>query len=194
MIRGTLTACIAGLLAGLTPASSAANELHVAVVTSYIDENVRGWIHDPQIVEVLKNSNAYHQYLTPKDIDALDVRWRSEFRGQSKPLIFSILNNSLSVFLRDKQREADGIITEILVMDAKGLAIGESEITSDYWQGDELKWQNTYLAGPNITFVDRVEKDASTQMLQVQASMTVSDPETGQPIGAITVGINLDAL
>jgi hypothetical protein len=39
-----------------------------------------------------------------------------------------------------------------------------------------------------------VEEDESTQALQSQASVTISDPETGEPIGAITVGINLDML
>ncbi|MDQ0320527.1 glycerol-3-phosphate dehydrogenase [Pararhizobium capsulatum DSM 1112] len=194
MIRAVLAACLSGLMAGLIPTSSVANDLHIAAVKAYIDENVISWIHDPRIVEALKNSNAYHQYLTPKDIDRLDGQWRTEFRAKSKPLISSILNNALSMMLRDKQAKADGIVTELMVMDAKGLAIGESDMTSDYWQGDELKWQNTYLAGPNITFVDRAEKDDSTQMLQAQASMTISDPETGQPIGAITVGVNLDAL
>jgi hypothetical protein len=42
-------------------------------------------------------------------------------------------------------------------------------------------------------FVDEAEKDESTQMLQSQVSMTIAD-ETGAPIGAITVGINLNAL
>ena len=96
--------------------------------------------------------------------------------------------------LKDKQVASGGVITEIFVIDAKGLSVGESEISSDYWQGDELKWQKTYLAGASALFVDAAEKDESTQMLQSQASLTISDPNTGQPIGAITIGINLDAL
>jgi hypothetical protein len=79
-------------------------------------------------------------------------------------------------------------------IDAKGLSAGESEVSSDYWQGDELKWQKTYLAGSPVLFVDAAEKDESTQMLQSQASLTISDPQTGKPLGAITIGINLDAL
>jgi hypothetical protein len=79
-------------------------------------------------------------------------------------------------------------------MDAKGLNVGQSDVTSDYWQGDEAKWQKTYGAGSGVVFVDGVEEDESTQALQSQASVTISDPETGEPIGAITVGINLDML
>ncbi|MFY8101773.1 MAG: hypothetical protein ACOVOA_17645, partial [Allorhizobium sp.] len=64
---------------------------------------------------------------------------------------------------------------------------------SDYWQGDEDKFSKSFGAGKDAVFVDEVEKDESTQALQSQASVTISD-ETGAPIGAITIGVNMDAL
>jgi hypothetical protein len=79
-------------------------------------------------------------------------------------------------------------------MDGKGLNVGQSDITSDYWQGDEAKWRKTFLVGPEAVFVDAVEKDESTQMLQSQVSVTIKDPTSGEPIGALTLGINLNAL
>ena len=51
-----------------------------------------------------------------------------------------------------------------------------------------------FLVGPDALFVDEVEQDESTQALQSQASMTIADPDSGEPIGAITIGINLDQL
>jgi len=167
---------------------------HVEPVTAYIEANVRAWIEDPVIIEGLKDQNERHAHLTPADIDDLDAAWRTEFSSNVRPLIDSVMGSRLSKFLKDKQVASGGVITEIFVIDAKGLSVGESEVSSDYWQGDELKWQKTYLAGPAILFVDKAEKDESTQTLQSQASLTVSDPQTGQPIGAITIGINLDAL
>ncbi|URK87756.1 hypothetical protein LP421_07950 [Rhizobium sp. RCAM05350] len=118
----------------------------------------------------------------------------AEFSANVRPLIDTVIGSPLSKFLKEKQVASGGVITEIFVIDAKGLSIGESEVSSDYWQGDELKWQKTYLVGSSTLFVDAAEKDESTQTLQSQASLTVSDPQTGQPIGAITIGINLDAL
>jgi hypothetical protein len=50
------------------------------------------------------------------------------------------------------------MITEMFVMDAKGLNVGQSDVTSDYWQGDEAKWQKTYGAGPGVVFVDGSRK------------------------------------
>ena len=76
----------------------------------------------------------------------------------------------------------------------KGLNVGQSDPTSDYWQGDEAKWKKTFKVGPNAVHVSEAEMDDSTQMLQSQASVTITDPATGKAIGAITVGINLNEL
>jgi len=175
-------------------APSRAGDVHVEPVTAYIEANIRAWIEDPVIIEALKSQNVRHAHLTQTAIDGLDATWRTEFASDVHPLIDTVVGNPLSTFLEDKQIASGGVITEIFVMDAKGLSAGESEISSDYWQGDEPKWQKTYLAGSSTLFVDVAEKDESTQMLQSQASLTISDPQTGRPIGAITIGVNLDAL
>ncbi|MFB2551562.1 PDC sensor domain-containing protein [Ensifer soli] len=181
------------MLAGTSALPACANDAHVAPVGAYIETHVRPWIEDPLIVSTLKTLNLRNSYLTFPDIDELDARWRLEFTGRPKPLIDSIRNNPLSQFLAERQADANGFITEIIVMDARGLNAGVSEPTSDYWQGDEPKWQKTYLVGAGAVFIDEPQRDDSTNANQVQASLTITDPETGQPIGAITVGINLEA-
>jgi hypothetical protein len=90
--------------------------------------------------------------------------------------------------LLEKQEESVGLISEVFVMDAKGMNVGQSNETSDYWQSDEAKWQKTYLEGPDTLFVDEVEVDDSTEGLQSQASLSITDPATGKVIGAITLG------
>ena len=192
---GTLrwtAACAAFLLTAAGP--SDAGGVHVAPVTDYVEANVRTWIDDPLIVETLKSRNLRHANLSQADIEALDARWRAEFAGGPRPLIDAVMNNRLSAFLKNKQIASGGVVTEILVIDARGLSVGENEISSDYWQGDELKWLKTFRDRSPLLFVDAAEKDESTQTLQSQASLTISDPHTGKPLGAITIGINLDAL
>lgn len=185
----------AGVALCLMPAaSSRAGDIHIEPVTAYIEANIRAWVEEPIIIAALKNQNALHAHLTQAEIDALDATWRSEFASNTRPLIEAVIGNPLSQFLKDRQIASGGVITEIFVIDAKGLSVGESEVSSDYWQGDEQKWQKTYLTGSSVLFVDAVEEDESTQTLQSQASLTVFDPQTGQRLGAITIGINLDAL
>ncbi len=66
--------------------------------------------------------------------------------------------------------------------------------TSDYWQGDEAKWQKTFSAGANAYFIDEIEFDDSSEMFQAQVSAAIADPATGEPIGAITFGVNVENL
>jgi hypothetical protein len=178
----------------LMPAMGAlAEEAHVAPMTEFVNANVKSWVSDPLIVSAIEAQNAANVGLSQADIDALDQKWRAEVEAGSHPMIDAVLSNKVSDFLREKQSQSGGVITEVFVMDAKGLNVGQSDTTSDYWQGDEAKFQKSFGAGPDALFVDEAEKDESTQMLQSQASMTIVDA-AGKPIGAITVGINLDQL
>jgi hypothetical protein len=183
------------VLGGLVtlPAFAHAEEAHVAPVTAFMQEKVIPWLNDPAVITAIKAQNEKHAGLTQADIDALDLTWRAEVESADKPMIDAILNNELSKFLQQKQAETEGAIAEVFVVDNKGLNVGQSDVTSDYWQGDEDKFSKTFSVGKDVLFVDVAEKDESTQALQSQASITISD-ESGNPIGAITVGVNLDAL
>ena len=174
-------------------APAIAEEAHVAPVTEYVNSNVKPWLSDATLVEAIKAQNAANASLDQAGIDALDQKWRAEVEADSHPMIDGVLANPVSAFLKAKQEASGGTITEVFVTDAKGLNVGQSDVTSDYWQGDEDKFTKSFGAGPGALFVDAAEKDESTQMLQSQASMTIVD-ETGKPIGAITIGVNLDQL
>jgi sensor histidine kinase regulating citrate/malate metabolism len=177
----------------LTMTTAQAEEAHVAPATEYIDTDVKPWINDKIVIDAIKAQNAANAGLSEAEILALDEKWRGEVEADSHPMIDGVMSNAVSEFLKAKQEASGGTITEVFVMDAKGLNVGQSSVTSDYWQGDEAKFQKSFGAGADVIFVDEAEKDESTQMLQAQASMTVVD-ETGKPIGAVTVGINLDKL
>jgi hypothetical protein len=78
-------------------------------------------------------------------------------------------------------------------MDAIGLNVGQSSITSDFWQGDEAKYQNTFPKGPNAVFIDAAEYNEETDSWRSQLNMTMND-ENRQPIGAVTIEVNLNEL
>ncbi|MCR9071647.1 MAG: hypothetical protein NXI18_08005 [Alphaproteobacteria bacterium] len=163
-------------------------------ITATLNDQVKGWISDPVVVEAIKAQNAETSGLSEADIDALDKQWRAEANAGSGPLIDEVLANKLSAFLKEKKAASNGLFSEIFVMDGKGLNVGQSDITSDYMQGDEDKWQKTYLVGPDAVFIDEVEFDDSSGQFQSQANVTIADPASGQPIGAITIGINVEKL
>ncbi|MGO1121006.1 hypothetical protein ACTL6U_20060 [Rhodovibrionaceae bacterium A322] len=178
---------------GLSSVAQAQDE-HVAPVTEFLKGEVAGWVSDPVVVEAIKAQNAKNADLSEADVVALDNTWRAETDSSDQPLISAVLGNDLSQFLSAKKEAAGGMVTEVFVMDNKGLNVGQSDVTSDYWQGDEGKWQKTFQAGPDAVFVDEVELDESTQTFQTQGSMSIVDPATGEVIGAITVGLDAEAL
>jgi len=185
---------IAGTFALMLSGQAAMADGHVAPLTDFAKNTVAEWVKSPAIIKAIKMQNAKNANLSEAEIITLDKKWRAETKASSKPMIDSILANDVSKALMGYKKASSGMVTEIFIMDNKGLNVGQSDVTSDYWQGDEGKWKKTYLKGPDAIFVDEIEKDESTQTLQSQMSMSIKDPATGKVIGAITVGVNVDAL
>lgn len=189
---GYTLAVMASLLVGTTGAM--AEEPHEAPIRDMIELDVRGWMENPIVIAAIKKQNAATSALAEDAIIKMDKQWRAETKADKKPLIDGIAGNALSTYLKEKQSESGELISEMFVMDAKGLNVGMSNQTSDYWQGDEAKWQKSFLVGKDAVFIDEAEMDDSTATLQAQASISIVDPESGKVIGAVTLGFNLDAL
>ncbi len=101
------------------------------------------------------------------------------------------MGNELSAFLRGIKATSGGVITEIFIMDNVGLNVGQTNGTGDLMQGDEAKWQKTYPVSAHAVFIDEVEEDGGVNVSQT--SLTVARAN-GFRLGAITIGINVDAL
>jgi hypothetical protein len=127
-------------------------------------------------------------------IDELDKQWRAETESDAQPLIAQLMGNPLSSYLIRKKAESNGLFAEMFVFDAQGMNVGQSSVTSDYWQGDEDKYLKTFTVGPDAVFVDEVEFDDTTKQNRRQVSFAIVDPESGELIGGATVEINIDEL
>jgi hypothetical protein len=160
----------------------------------FVDTTLQEILNSGVVVSSIKEQNLAHENLSQADIDALDIKWRSEADGGSGDLIDKVLSNELSAYLLQSLDDSEGIFTEIFVMDNRGLNVGQSGLTSDYWQGDEDKWQQTYSTGPNSVHASEIEFDESSQTYQLQISIPVVDSETNSVIGAATFGVNAEAL
>lgn len=194
-MKTQLSAAVAAAVIALTgiAGTAGANEYEPQIRAAF-ESQIKPWLSDPAVVEAIKQQNQKTAGLSDADIDGLDQEWRTQAKAGSGPLLDEVMSTSLSSYLKQKKGQIGAVVTEMFVMDAKGLNVGQSDVTSDYMQGDEAKWQKTYKAGPDAVFVDEVEFDDSTESFQSQISATVIDPATGEPIGAITIGINVEEL
>lgn len=160
---------------------------------AYVDTSVMGWAQDAAIVDAINAQNARTAGYDAARIDELDQTWRAEV-GTGSDLVNGVLMNAAADFLRSQVDASGGMITEVFIMDAHGLNVAASDATSDYWQGDEAKFQETYPKGAGAMHFGEIEFDESSQTYQAQISITISDPATGTPIGAMTIGIDAETL
>ncbi|MDW3206642.1 MAG: PDC sensor domain-containing protein [Alphaproteobacteria bacterium] len=189
-MRVSHVTCAVVLFLAASVAPAAANDFKPQL-SKYIENAT--WIQDSVVTSAVEAQNEKHAGLSDADIEALDQKWRAEKDAGSGPMISEVLANDLSAWLKQKKDESNGLIAEVFVMDNKGLNVGQSDPTSDYWQGDEAKFQQTFGVGPDGQLIDEVEFDDSSESFISQVSRTITDA-SGAPIGAVTIGINVELL
>lgn len=165
-----------------------------ALVDAGLVDTVRGYLENEVVVLSVRNQNEQHAAIDAAAVERLDARWREERDAAVRPLVAATLANPLSSYLTRIQAHSIGLFTEIFVTDEHGLNVGQSNITSDYWQGDEAKFTRTFPRGAGAVFLDEAEWHAPSATWRVQLNLTVEDPTTRAAIGAATFEINLTEL
>lgn len=187
-----LSACALAISGAAAVAEPAKPDIN-ALVTPDVIKEIRGWIETDIVRVSIDTQNKRLTKLDQAAIDALDQQWVKEREAADKPLIAATLSNPLSIYLSRMQGRSLGLYAEIFVMDQNGLNVGQSSITSDFWQGDEGKFQKTFDVAPDAIFIDEAEFDDEMKVWRGQVNFTVTDA-AGTSIGAATVELNLTEL
>ena len=174
--------------------ASAQSPVSTAIITPQFVEGLRQQLQQPVTILSVVASNKRHEGVQQAQIDTLDNAWKTEAKSDDQPLIAEILSSPLSSYLLYTQAKSAGLFTEIFIMDKFGLNVGQSSVTSDYWQGDEAKFQKTFQVGPDAVFIDEPEYNEDTKTWRAQVNFTIVDPASKSPIGAATAEINLTEL
>ena len=151
----------------------------------YLDVLGKTLAKEPIIVKSIENQNTHTQSYDAKKIKNLDARWREN----DALLIDESMKSDLSLWLGEYMQKSGGAILEIIVMDGIGLNVGQSDKTSDYWQGDEDKFIKSYNKGRGATYIGDLDFDESTGAIQIMTAIPVSNGK-GKVIGAIAVAVN----
>ena len=142
---------------------------------------------DPAIIKAVKDENAKRKTLS--QIKDMDKKWKAT--PGIADYMKAMMDSECGKHLRNIQKGAP-YYAEIFVMDNQGANVAMTDKTSDYWQGDEAKFQKSFKGGAGEVFIDDVEFDDSTQAYLVQVSVPVKDG--GKVIGAITIGVDVDKI
>lgn len=191
MLRKKTIVCtlVLAMFAGTAGAASLSEKLQ-----ELAQNKIQDLVNNPEVIKSINEQNARNAAFTQADIDKLDKQWRAETKSSGGELISNTLATPLSAYLKKLKSDEQGLFTEIFVMDNRGLNVGQSDMTSDYWQGDEAKWKQTFLVGSKAVHISAVEFDESSQTYQAQVSVAISDPQTQAVIGAATFGVNAEAI
>jgi hypothetical protein len=145
-------------------------------------KKLAAWGRDPKIVTAVLAQNA--RRVTPTQIQEIDAAW---IAGKADDRARELLANTCSAHVKTLVA-ANPAYVEAFAMDDQGALVCLNQKTSDYWQGDEAKWQKSFNGGNGQVFVDKPHYDPSSRAVLVQISVPVFDgPKT---VGAITVGLD----
>lgn len=137
---------------------------------------------DPEVLQAVLAKNAEHE--TDEQIRVRDRQWMS---NPADPLRRALTESRCADRLRELVKD-DHLIVEVILMDEHGANVCVSKATSDYWQGDEAKWEKTFREGLD-PFVDAPAFDASSGVFAVQLSVPVKKDATR--IGAVTLTLKV---
>ncbi|GGE95767.1 cellulose-binding family II protein [Pseudoalteromonas gelatinilytica] len=164
------------------------SKIEKLTLVNVLFEQIKQLANSDNVQQAVMKSN--RQPLAQQDLDQLDNQWAQQVRDNTPILAERYLKLEGSQFLQVWQKQMQGVITEIIVTDKQGKNVIISEVTTDYWQGDEAKFLNMYQQDDDY-YIDTVEFDESTKHFQVQFSVPIFD-EKSQHIGVLILGVDIE--
>ena len=146
---------------------------------------------NPQIIEIIKKFNKKNQKISISDFLKDDKKWK-ETKGINdfiKPFII----NECAQFLIEFQEQYDEF-PEIFITDEKGLIVGETNKTSDYYQADEQWWIEAYNDGIGKIYYGVIEYDESAHAEAIPIYIPVMDSQDKKAIGVIKAVCDITAI
>jgi hypothetical protein len=137
------------------------------------------------VVREVKRQNARR---VPLDtLQKRDEEWRASMA--LTPFKRQVLGSPCARSLGRHLERMGRVMSEAFVMDNQGALVGATRRTSDYWQGDEPKWLESFKGGKGGELREKPFFDESSQSYVVQVSLPVKDG--ARVIGALTVSLSL---
>ena len=159
-----------------------------AVIDKKIEALRNELTQDPRVVETVLRYNEANKDLSAEEIQTIDKTWRNTpgFNDFMK----EILLNPCSKRLTDFQEKYDGF-AEIFVTDVRGLNVGMTNKTTDYYQADEDWWVRAFAGDQGHFYRGEIEYDQSAMSEAIPVYVPVIDPQTRKAIGVIKAVVDL---
>ncbi|MGP9799749.1 hypothetical protein [Rheinheimera sp. NSM] len=172
------------------PAPFALPETEQQHIVALLLANLLDLSRNPQLRSAVLQQNERAASLA--SVMQADAQWQHQVQhnGAAGSMAQQLLNSAVSAVLRSWQANYADTVTEVILMDNQGANVAISDITTDYWQGDEMQFLGVF-AQQHDYFIDVVEYDQSTQGFQVKLSVPLTD-DNGHHIGALSIGVDVE--
>lgn len=129
----------------------------------------------------------------------IDGKWQALAPEATLPLAARILALPASKTLGAWQASHQGLVTEAMMVNNLGTVAAMSQLTSDFWQGDEPKFLE--VAGGDLSaeshplkalFISPIHYDQSTARFQISISVPIFSDNGDSPNGAIVLGLDIE--
>jgi hypothetical protein len=137
---------------------------------------------DPELVRAVLAKNA-----TGESLDEVRRKDKEWVDSAQYPLRKTMTTSACAQRLRELTKD-DAFIAEVILLDAQGANVCVSRETSDYWQGDEAKFQKSFGADKQA-FIDEPAFDVSSGTHAIQLTVIAFDGKT--KIGALTLTLKV---
>ena len=179
---------LAALLApGLVVAQEEIDQSEVRELLRTKMRTVQHMALNPALIQAVRQQNA--EALDMTNIKQRDGEWKAT--KALTPFKRSLQENHAGKMLK-RYVNRNPSLNEAFLTDNKGANVAAFPATSDYWQGDEEKWTESFNEGAGQLFLGPVEHDESTNTYAVQVSAPLF--HQGETIGVLVVGVTLDYL
>ena len=172
---------IASTCSALLSAEEAPEKLHEIL------PELEVWSTDQALIDAVRQQNS--EGLTLATIQERDVVWRGT--SDVDDFMAALMSSAVAKHMLTLEQSKPYFV-EFFLMDNQGANVAMTNKTSDYWQGDEEKFTESFKGGAGSTYMSDVKFDESSQAYLVQVSIPIMDG--GKAIGAMTIGVNLDEL
>jgi len=192
-MKKIITFCAAVILtSNLAFAVPKTDELKAKIV-KYLNVDAQAWLNNKVVIDEVKVQNAANISISEEEMKKLDHQWKEEVKTNKHDLVTKTLNKDASKFLKNVVAESKGLISEIFIMDAKGLDVAKSGITSSMYRGDKPKFKTPFEGAQGTTFIGDIDFDESAQQYLVQGAIAITD-ENKRNVGVVVVGFNAEKL
>jgi len=184
-MKKALVFVIACILATFGPTMVYAAEKAPKMIVDFVYSNLVALGTHPIIVKAVKAENAKGKTLA--QIKEMDKKWLAT-PGHADYMT-ALMDSECGKFLRSIQNRAP-YYAEIFVMDNQGANVAMTKKTTDYWQGDEAKFIESYKEGKGGIYIGDIKFDDSTRAYLGHLSVPVKDGD--KVIGVVTFGIDVE--